>query len=100
MANLSKEVEMLGAEIADKVYLDVANWHLYLNDAHLHHALAQEALVLMENRNLSEEKVSQILRNLTVTLGGGQLTVSLDQLIPLAVQRDLWELLEEYERSL
>ncbi|MGL6338716.1 MAG: DUF3181 family protein, partial [Waterburya sp.] len=32
----TQEIEALAAQIGENVYIDIAKWHLYLNDAHLH----------------------------------------------------------------
>ena len=40
----SKAIEDLAVAIGDKVYLDVAKWHLYLQDAKLHTPPGRKAL--------------------------------------------------------
>ena len=35
------DIEQLAAAIGKEVYIDVARWHLYLRDAHLHALLAE-----------------------------------------------------------
>jgi hypothetical protein len=37
--NTAEAIERFAAEIGEQVYIDVAKWHLYLKDAHLHTAL-------------------------------------------------------------
>ncbi|MFM6515410.1 MAG: DUF3181 family protein, partial [Microcystis panniformis] len=36
MANTTQDIENLAAQIGDNIYIDVAKWHLYLREAHLH----------------------------------------------------------------
>jgi Protein of unknown function (DUF3181). len=42
MANTTQAIESLAAEIGENVYIDIAKWHLYLSDAHLHTVVAQQ----------------------------------------------------------
>ncbi|NET47260.1 MAG: DUF3181 family protein, partial [Merismopedia sp. SIO2A8] len=42
MANTTEAIEALAAEIGENIYIDVAKWHLYLRDAHLHTAIAEQ----------------------------------------------------------
>ncbi len=58
--NTTEIIESLAAEIGENVYIDVAKWHLYLSDAHLHTIVAQRTYQLLENDNLSEDNVLQI----------------------------------------
>lgn len=41
-ANTREIIEALAAEIGENVYMDIAKWHLYLSDAHLHTVLAEQ----------------------------------------------------------
>ena len=66
------EIEALAAEIGENIYLDIAKWHLYLSDAHLHTELAQKLFSLMEDGELSEDAVTKILEDTTVRIGGGK----------------------------
>ena len=76
------EIEKLAAQIGENVYIDVAKWHLYLNDAHLHTTVAEKVYPLLEDNSLSEAAVSSILQGISVKLGGGQAEVALSKLIP------------------
>lgn len=102
MANTSSShaVESLAAEIGQNVYIDVAKWHLYLSDAHLHTVLAEQIYPLLANNDLSENKVQQILQNIPVKLGGGKRELPLADLIPMQCQVNLLDLLEEFQRNL
>ena len=53
----SQAIDALAAEIGEKVYIDVAKWHLYLSNANLHTVLAEQFYPLLANDELSEEKV-------------------------------------------
>ncbi|HAX78262.1 MAG TPA: thylakoid-associated protein, partial [Cyanobacteria bacterium UBA11372] len=39
--NTTESIEALAAEIGENVYMDIAKWHLYLREAHLHTLLAE-----------------------------------------------------------
>lgn len=99
-ASSSRAVESLAAEIGQNVYIDVAKWHLYLSDAHLHTVLAEQFYSLLVNNDLSESKVQQILQNIPVKLGGGKRELPLSDLIPMQSQVNLMDLLEEFQRNL
>lgn len=101
MANLSttEAIEALAAEIGENVYIDVAKWHLYLKDAHLHTTLAQQIYPLLTN-TLEEDQISKILQNIPVKLGGGKREVPLSDLLPMQCQVNLMDILEEYQRKM
>lgn len=96
MAN-TVQIEKLAAEIGENIYIGVADWHLYLSDAHLHTHVAERSATLLENRTVEESAVLDILKSIQVPMGGGQVSLSLSQLIPTAVQQDLVKLLEDYQ---
>ncbi|EKQ68421.1 Protein of unknown function (DUF3181) [Leptolyngbyaceae cyanobacterium JSC-12] len=96
----SRAVESLAAEIGQSVYIDVAKWHLYLSDAHLHTVLAEQLYPLLANKELSEAKVQQILQSISVKLGGGKRELPLSDLVPMQCQVNLLDLLEEFQRNL
>ncbi|MDB9311975.1 DUF3181 family protein [Spirulina sp. CS-785/01] len=100
MANPTAEIEQLAAEIGDKVYMDIAKWHLYLSDAQLHTVVAQRVYPLLEDNQLNEDNVMQILQEIAVKIGGGKRELPLAELIPMHCQVDLMDLLEEYQRNL
>lgn len=93
------EIEALAAEIGENIYLDVAKWHLYLSDAHLHTELAQKLYPLMEDGDLSEDAVTKILEDTTVKIGGGKKTLSLTDFLPMQCQVNLMDLLEEFQKN-
>lgn len=97
MANLTPVIESLAAEIGENVYIDVAKWHLYLNDAHLHTTVAQKVYSLIEDNNLSEDSVIKVLKEIKVPLGGGKIEVSLADLLPMKCQVSLMDILEKFQ---
>lgn len=94
------EIEKLAAEIGENIYIDVAKWHLYLSDAHLHTPLAEQLYPLLESKDLNETALEQILQGISVQLGGGKVNLPLADLIPHAVQVDLMKLLEEFQETI
>jgi hypothetical protein len=102
MANVgaNQAIESLAAEIGENVYIDVAKWHLYLSNAHLHTVLAEQLYPLLANNQLSEEKVLQLLQAIPVKLGGGKREVPLADLLPMQCQVNLMDLLEDFQRSM
>ncbi|HIK55905.1 MAG TPA: DUF3181 family protein [Synechococcales cyanobacterium M55_K2018_004] len=98
--NTAEAIEQLASEIGDKVYIDVAKWHLYLRDAHLHTVLAEQFLPLLEKGSVSEDQVTRILQSIPVKLGGGKREVPLSELLPMQSQVHLMDVLEEYQRNL
>ncbi len=98
-SNTTQAIETLAAEIGENIYIDVAKWHLYLTEAHLHTTIAEQVYPLVENDQLSEDAVLSILRKIQVPLGGGRLKVALLELLPMQCQVALIDLLEEYQRN-
>jgi Protein of unknown function (DUF3181) len=95
----NQQIEELAAEIGDKVYIDVAKWHLYLKDAKLHTTLAEQVFPLLNN-GLNGDKLTEVLSNIAIDLGGGRLKTSLLNLIPVTAQARLMDVLQDYERDL
>lgn len=98
--NTTEAIEALAAEIGENIYIDVAKWHLYLRDAHLHTTVAERVYPLLVNKRLDESEVIQILEDISVNLGGGKRQVPLIELIPTSGQVNLMDLLEEFQRAL
>lgn len=99
-ASTGRAIEALAAAIGDKVYLDVARWHLYLNNAKLHTPLAEKLYPLVLSDQVTEAAVATILTNTPVAIGGGQKTVTLADLIPAASRADLLRAIADYQRDL
>lgn len=100
MANTTQAIESLAAEIGENVYIDIAKWHLYLRDAHLHTVVAQQLYSMLEDGNLDADRVSQVLQGIPVKLGGGKREVPLADLIPMQCQVQLMDVLEEFQRKM
>jgi len=100
MANTTQAIESLAAEIGENVYIDIAKWHLYLRDAHLHTVVAQQLYSMLEDGNLDADKVGQVLQGIPVKLGGGKREVPLADLIPMQCQVQLMDVLEEFQRKM
>ncbi|MEM6613206.1 MAG: DUF3181 family protein [Cyanobacteria bacterium P01_C01_bin.72] len=94
------EIEALAAKIGESIYIDVAKWHLYLSNAHLHTVVAEKVYPLLEDDSLSEDAVTAILDSIAVKLGGGKVELSLSKLLPMQCQMTLIDLLEEYQRDM
>jgi hypothetical protein len=95
MPNNTEAIEQLAAAIGKDVYIDVAKWHLYLRDAHLHTVLAEQLYPIL-GKNVTEEQVLQVLRNIPVKLGGGKLETPLANLLPMQSQMHLMDIIEEF----
>jgi hypothetical protein len=98
--NTSEAIEALAAEIGENIYIDIAKWHLYLREAHLHSTVAERVYPLLSNNRLDESQVIKILEDIPVQLGGGKRQVALIDLLPKSCQVNLMDLLEEYQRNL
>ena len=96
----TQQIESLAAQIGENVYIDVAKWHLYLNDAHLHTVVAEKVYSLLEEDSLDEDSVTAILQGIPVQLGGGKTELSLNDLLPKQCQANLLDLLEEYQKDM
>jgi hypothetical protein len=99
-ASTARAIEALAAAIGDKVYLDVAKWHLYLGDAKLHTPLAEKLYPLVVGDKVTSAAVTDILASTPVSVGGGRQTVPMVDLIPTASQADLLEAIADYQRDL
>jgi Protein of unknown function (DUF3181) len=100
MANTTLAIESLAAEIGENVYIDIAKWHLYLRDAHLHTVVAQQLYPMLEDGNLDDDKVGQVLQGISVKLGGGKREVPLADLIPMQSRVHLMDVVEQFQRDM
>ncbi len=96
----SEAIESLAADIGENVYIDVAKWHLFLSNAHLHTTVAEKLYPLLSSNKLSEDQVTQVLQSIPVKLGGGKREVPLADLIPMQCMVNLMDLLEEFQRKM
>ena len=96
----TETVEKLAAEIGENVYMDIAKWHLYLRDAHLHTVLAERFLPMLLDGQIQEAQVKEVLQAISVKIGGGKRDIPLTDLLPMQSQVHLMDVLEEYQKSL
>ncbi|WP_204137684.1 DUF3181 family protein [Halomicronema sp. CCY15110] len=93
----AEKLEKLAANVGEVVYIDVAKWHLYLNDAKLHTLVAQRLYPLVVDDRLDESDVTAVLRDITVPVGGGRQQLPLMDLIPASCMGDLLRALEDFQ---
>ncbi len=86
----------LKASIAERLYIQVASWHLYLGDAGVAEALAIECSANLEQGLTVAARHS--LESVQVQLGGGSTKLPLSRLIPPSQLFDLEEILSPYCR--
>ena len=98
--NNTEVIEAIAAEIGESVYMDIAKWHLYLSEAHLHTVLAEQLYPMLTSNSLDEDKVLQILQNTPVKIGGGKREIPLVDLLPQQCQGNLMDILEKYQSKL
>ncbi|MBF2047072.1 MAG: DUF3181 family protein [Leptolyngbya sp. IPPAS B-1204] len=96
----SEAIEKLAASIGENVYIDVAKWHLYLSDAHLHTTLAEQFYPMLQKGSVSESEVNTVLKGIKVKLGGGKVELPLSDLLPMQSQVHLMDALEEFQRDM
>lgn len=93
-------LEKLAAAIGEAVYIDIAKWHLYLNDAKLHVPLAEQLYPLIEAGRISQDAVSAVLQALPVSVGGGRKQIPLLELLPSQALPQLLDVLEDFQANL
>ena len=96
----TRAIESLAAEIGENIYMDIANWHLYLGDAKFHTVLAEQIYPMLEDGVPPENQVTEILQSVSVKLGGGRREIPLTDLLPRQSQSQLMEVLEEFQRNM
>ena len=95
-SNDSSQIRELTISIADRLFIQVGNWNLYLGDAGLAKDLAIECQANFENgANVAARKGLEAIQ---VKLGGGTTSLALSRLIPSNQLFDLEEILEPYCR--
>lgn len=101
MANRTTEViEAMASEIGENVYMDIAKWHLYLSDAHLHTQLAEQLYPILTAKSLDEDRVLHILQSIPIKIGAGKKEVPLLDFLPMQCQVNLMDILEKYQRDI
>ena len=92
----SSQINDLAISIADRLFIQVGNWNLYLGDAGLAKELAIECQANFEQG--SDVAAKKGLEAIQVKLGGGITSLPLSRLIPSNQLFDLEEILEPYCR--
>ena len=90
------QIRDLEVAIADKIYIKVANWNLYLGDAGLAQELAIECIAYLPEG--SSKAAKKACDSLKVKLGGGNTLIALSQLISSSQLFELEEILDPYCR--
>ena len=94
MTLAAQELEELSRGIADRLYLQVASWHLYLGDAKLAQPLAIECAARLDQGAAVCARLA--LEAVQVPIGGGSTRLPLARLLPPGQLRDLEELLQPF----
>jgi len=94
MTLAASDLEELSRAIADRLYVQVAGWHLYLGDAGLAESLAIECAGGLDQG--AAVCARRALEAVQVPIGGGATRLPLARLVPAGQLRDLEELLEPY----
>ncbi|BEV35598.1 DUF3181 family protein [Synechococcus sp. M16CYN] len=94
MSLLASDLQDLQAAVADRLYLQVSGWHLYLGDAGLAAALAIECSAFINQG--AAVAARQATETVKVPIGGGTSRLPLACLLPPSQLRDLEEILETY----
>jgi len=94
MSLSAQDLEELTRSIADRLYVQVSSWHLYLGDAGLADTLAIECAARLDQG--AAVCARQALEAVQVPIGGGITRLPLARLVPPGQLRDLEELLEPY----
>ncbi|AFY71224.1 hypothetical protein Pse7367_2973 [Thalassoporum mexicanum PCC 7367] len=98
----AENIEKLAATIGEEIYIDVAKWHLYLANAHLHKPLAERLYPMVEGGNadrVEEGEVIAILRDFKVAVGGGRKELPLIDLLPPNAAEDITKILIRVSRD-
>ena len=92
----SSQLNELTFSIADRLFIQVGNWNLYLGDAGLAKDLAIECQANFDQGPNAAAKKG--LEAIQVKLGGGTTSLPLSRLVPSNQLFDLEEILEPYCR--
>jgi len=88
------EIRELQQALADRLYLQIGGWHLYLGDAGLAEALAIECAARLDQG--AAVCARQALEAVQVPIGGGSSKLPLARLVPPGQLQDLEELLDNH----
>lgn len=92
-------IERLAAALGDRVYMDIARWHLYLKDARLHTILAQRIYEQAQKGTLREEQALGLLREIMVDIGGGRRQIPLLDLVPVQGQLAYMDIIDAFQKN-
>jgi hypothetical protein len=90
------DLRELEVSLGERLYLQLAGWHLYLNDAGLAQTLAIECAARLDQG--AEIAARQALEAVQVPIGGGATRLPLARFVPTGQLRDLEEVLEPFCR--
>ncbi len=96
MSLSARDLEDLKLALADRLYIQVQGWHLYLGDAGLAEALAIECAARLDQP--AGVCARQALEAVQVSIGGGSGRLPLARLIPPGQLRDLEDVLAPFTR--
>jgi hypothetical protein len=96
MSLTAAQLHDLEVALADRLYIQVASWHLYLGDAGVAPALAVECAARLDQG--AAVAARQALEAVLVPIGGGSTRLPLARLIPTGQLRDLEDVLEPFSR--
>jgi hypothetical protein len=94
MSLSASEIRDLQLEIADRLYIQIGGWHLYLGDAGVAEALAIECAARLEQG--AAVCARQALEAVQVPIGGGPAKLPLARLVPAGQLQDLEDLLANH----
>ena len=98
--NTSEILQALVTEIGENVYIDIAEWHLYLSDTKLQTVVAENLYPLIASNEVTEDRVIEVLESIPVKIGGGRKELPLIDLLPLQSQVTLVDILEKYQSEI
>jgi hypothetical protein len=87
----ASEIRDLQLEIADRLYIQIGGWHLYLGDAGVAEALAIECAARLDQGASVCARLA--LEAVQVPIGGGSSRLPLARLVPAGQLQDLEDLL-------
>jgi hypothetical protein len=94
MTLAASDLDELSRSIADRLYIQVAGWHLYLGDAGLAQILAIECAARLDQG--AAVCARQALEAVQVPIGGGATRLPLARLVPAGQLRDLEDVLQPF----
>ncbi|MBM5799841.1 MAG: DUF3181 family protein [Cyanobacteria bacterium K_DeepCast_35m_m2_023] len=92
----ASQLKDLETALAERLYLQIAGWHLYLGDAGLAQPLAIECAARLDQGVAVCAR--QALEAVQVPIGGGATRLPLARLVPPGQLRDLEDVLQELDR--